>query len=969
MIRINTLGGLVVLSAEGKTLAGAAGQPRRMAILALLARAGERGVAREKALALLWPDADDERGPRALTQAFYALRKDLGGEDAITGARELRLNPAYVSSDVVEFAAALVRGDNERAAALYTGPFLDSFRLTDADEFNRWAEAERAALARDHARALESLATAALAAGRAQDAVIRWRELAALDPLNARIAVRLMEAMAAAGDRPGAIRHAHIYELLVQEELDLPPDREVTAFAERLRQDAGAVESAASIQTARIEAARVDIVPVASPFVQATPDAVAQPRTVRHSPAAPWAIAVAAIASFAIIGSALFMSFRPRSGPTETTGAVLAIGRIASHGSDSVAASLTSSVADLLATSLARLPDLRLVSQARMLELMRPEDSSAGAQLDAARRAGATEVIDGILYARGGGRLRLDLRLVDLSSGAIRVVRTVEGSDLFSLVDSGTVQLSGTLHRPVPHGSVVDVTTRSTTAYDLYTEGVRAYYGGADRAALRLFDRAFEEDSLFALAAYYGALAASRIEPGSWRARAERALRLASRATDRERLVITADWAFRTSSPTLAAVADTLVKRFPDDVEGLLYSGIARLYSGEFSAAVGPLERAVRLDSIALSGSGGRCVTCKAFPWLISAHQLADSGRAAERVAHRWQRIQPGSWVATQALLNVLELEGRVREADSVLRSSTPTDAEQDVVLSHRLALLLRAGDYEHLDQLLHDELRRGGPSQQADAWWWMAYQLRERGRYAEALDAARRLRQFPNTGRPAGALQSTGVMEAIIALDAGRPQAARALFDSLARMPAAASTASEAARRTAWALVHRADAQAAAGDSTGLARVADSIQAAGQGSVFARDRRLHHHVRALLLARRGLVDDAITEFEAAIYSLPLGYTRTNYELARLYLLKQRPREAVRVLQPALRGALDGSNLYVSRTEIHELLAQSFEAAGARDSAAAHYAVVASAWSAADPSLSHRVERARARRSAVPAMR
>jgi tetratricopeptide (TPR) repeat protein len=187
--------------------------------------------------------------------------------------------------------------------------------------------------------------------------------------------------------------------------------------------------------------------------------------------------------------------------------------------------------------------------------------------------------------------------------------------------------------------------------------------------------------------------------------------------------------------------------------------------------------------------------------------------------------------------------------------------------------------------------------------------------------------------------------------------------------MSIAASTASEAAPRTAWSLVHRADAQAAAGDSTSLARAADSIQAAGQGSAFARDRRLHHHVRALLLARRGLVDDAIAEFEAAIYSLTNGYTRTNYELARLYLLKQRPREAVRVLQPALRGALDGSNLYVSRTELHELLAQSFEAAGARDSAAAHYAVVASAWSAADPSLSHRVERARARRSAVPAMR
>jgi hypothetical protein len=205
--------------------------------------------------------------------------------------------------------------------------------------------------------------------------------------------------------------------------------------------------------------------------------------------------------------------------------------------------------------------------------------------------------------------------------------------------------------------------------------------------------------------------------------------------------------------------------------------------------------------------------------------------------------------------------------------------------------------------------------------------------------------------------------MEASIWLDAGRPALASALFDSIARMTVATSTASEAARQRAWALVHLADAQAAAGDSTTLARAAESIQSAGQASAFARDRRLHHHVRALLLARRGAVDDAIAEFEAAIYSLTLGYTRTNFELAQLYLLKKRPRDAVRVLQPALRGSLDGSNLYVSRTEIHELLAQAFEAASIPDSAAAHYGVVASAWSAADPSLRLRVERARARRS------
>src|SRR6476661_4973543 len=118
----------------GGALSGAAAQPRRMAILALLARAGQRGIAREKVLALLWPDAEDDRGPKALAQAIYALRKDLGADDVITGVNELRLDVSLVSTDVGEFAAAASRGDDERAVDLYHGPFLDGFHLLNADD-------------------------------------------------------------------------------------------------------------------------------------------------------------------------------------------------------------------------------------------------------------------------------------------------------------------------------------------------------------------------------------------------------------------------------------------------------------------------------------------------------------------------------------------------------------------------------------------------------------------------------------------------------------------------------------------------------------------------------------------------------------------------------------------------------------------------------------------------------------------
>ena len=234
MLYLQTFGRLVV-TADGQPLAGAASQPRRLALLALLACAGERGLTREKLLAFFWPDADEERGRRGLSQAVYALRQDLGNEEVIIGSKDLRINSEVLRSDVAEFAAAGSGGQWERAAGLYAGPFLDGFHLPSAPEFERWAEEQRTGFAREYTDALERLARAATGRADHLASVGWWRKLAAQDPLNARVATGLMEALVAAGDRNGALQHARIYEALVEQELNLPPDREVVALADRIR--------------------------------------------------------------------------------------------------------------------------------------------------------------------------------------------------------------------------------------------------------------------------------------------------------------------------------------------------------------------------------------------------------------------------------------------------------------------------------------------------------------------------------------------------------------------------------------------------------------------------------------------------------------------------------------------------------------------------------------------------------------
>lgn len=220
---------------DGQRVLGAAAQPRRMAVLAMVARAGSRGISRDRLQATLWPDADEEQGKQALKQALYALRRDIGAGELFMGTRDLQLNPDEVASDVSEFEEALRSDQHERAVTVCEGPFLDGFRLPSVPEFEAWMEEERRDLDRLLASTLDRLARRSMEQGDPA-AAVRWsRRLSALEPLNARHTIQLMRALLAAGDRAGSLQQARIYEELIAQELDLPPDPGVVALAQEIR--------------------------------------------------------------------------------------------------------------------------------------------------------------------------------------------------------------------------------------------------------------------------------------------------------------------------------------------------------------------------------------------------------------------------------------------------------------------------------------------------------------------------------------------------------------------------------------------------------------------------------------------------------------------------------------------------------------------------------------------------------------
>ncbi len=233
---LKLLGGVTLIGERGP-LTGPAVQRHRLALLALLAGAAPRAVSRDKLMALLWPERQTEPARHLLNQAVHALRQALGSGAIVSAGEDLRLDPAVLSCDVTAFEEALAAGATEHAVGLYGGPFLDGFFLDDAREFERWVDRERDRLSGAYAKALEGLAEAA---GRAEDraaAVEWWKARANQDPLDSRIALRLMRALEESGNRAGALQHALAHQQRLREELEIEPPPEVRALVERLRRE------------------------------------------------------------------------------------------------------------------------------------------------------------------------------------------------------------------------------------------------------------------------------------------------------------------------------------------------------------------------------------------------------------------------------------------------------------------------------------------------------------------------------------------------------------------------------------------------------------------------------------------------------------------------------------------------------------------------------------------------------------
>lgn len=449
MFRLKLFGGITLLGPAGP-VSGRATQRHRLALLALLAGTRSGGLTRDKLAAFLWPDAEAERARPLLSDSIYRINQALGGEAIVATGDVLRLDSAQMSSDVADFRTALANGDWKGAVGQHTAPFLDGFYLPDAEEFERWCEAERQQLIQEKHRALEALATTEedpLASAR------WWQQLAAESPYSSRIALGLMRALERCGERAAAIRHAHLHADRMRSELGIEADAEVARLAEQLRRSPRK-PSALHRQDEQVEQT-----------VAASPATTAPtPRSKWTSPRVAYAFGVVALVAVVI---AALVSRESRVGDSGNGTSIVVVpftDQSPARNQEYFADGMT----EELMVRLADIPGLNVVGRTTSFAFKnQPLDTR-----QIADRLDVETILSGSIRL-AGDQLRITAQLVDATTGYELWSETYQRTlaDAFAIQEDIAEAIAGRLRsRYAPAVAPTDV-AEDAEAYNLYLRG------------------------------------------------------------------------------------------------------------------------------------------------------------------------------------------------------------------------------------------------------------------------------------------------------------------------------------------------------------------------------------------------------------------------------------------------------------------------------------------------------------------
>ena len=956
--RLVTLGGLVLQDEEGRAVSSLG--PRNLALLAYLALA-TKPLSRDHVAELFWGDRDEERARHSMREALSKLRQLLGPESIPQRSNSVALAASVpLLVDARALIAASTAGDVKQVTELYRGPFLDGVHAGGSRSFEDWSDAERAicearfiaACVPECARLRDAGAWTACA-----ELARRWLNAAPLDP---HAAVALLHALAAPGtpdaQRAALWEYRRITERLAAD-YDLTPHQSVVATADEIArrtfatpadEPTGSTDSASPVvPDVREAVASESVAPTPAGTISRTRSSWRRHRRVWFAAAGCTTVGLAAL----VVAFTHASSNHPSTMRSGDALAIAPFDVVGQTGNAWLAAALPR----MLGSAIAREHVVSVLDDGRLRDALPAGDRtrvpSSTDVLAAARRLGARWLVTGSV-AVGGGRYGVDASLVDARTGS--GARRVTGADtaLDAVIAQTTARLVASIDAPDGGAQYAELVPSTVTSYRLYIRALqlRAQRRMAEAAAA--LDEAIANDSGFVDAVierrYMLAAPVTMAALDSARALDAAYAKGRSRAPEFEQLYFDAYLALHSGDHARAeALGRALLARYPQDPRAYIRDIDILTLHGRFDEASTVAMRAIALDSIGRTPGGDECRVCVGYRAVSELAGITGDYPRAESAARRAIALRPEDPAAWAQLGAVLSARGRYDEAIAAARQAgtlAPTDPE---FATDAIRRLMEDRRYADVDSALRIWQSTNDPQFASIAAELHALLLREHGQLgaaAHVLDRA--LAQFPDDSswllllqgeNRAGLGDAAGARRAFAAAVPPTPRARGDNPES--RYPA------DWARTFTWPRTLMADAMWQAGDrdTVRLSALADSIQAIGARSYYARDWRLYHHVRGLIAMTARRWPEAESEFSRARWGRT-GWARTLVELAHAQLAQGHAPAAISTLRDAYSVQMAAMGLYVQRSELDFEMAQTFAAAGMRDSARVYSARVDSAW-------------------------
>ena len=139
--RLHLLGAWDLRGPDGESVRSLLAQPKRLCLLAYLARRGEP-VSRSTIVSIFWPESDEERARNALSQAVHYLRRSLS-KSAVESVEGDRLS---VPASEVWFDLRALLDDGEPGPDVVqpaAGEFMEGWNADDSQPLQEWLDGVR----------------------------------------------------------------------------------------------------------------------------------------------------------------------------------------------------------------------------------------------------------------------------------------------------------------------------------------------------------------------------------------------------------------------------------------------------------------------------------------------------------------------------------------------------------------------------------------------------------------------------------------------------------------------------------------------------------------------------------------------------------------------------------------------------------------------------------------------------------